>query len=299
LGDANFPPFRTCNPALECFNSRLMMKNLNAHLESKETTGRFAGIIRLAGGCLLVALVVGGLTAAVWVRAADAKAAAQSALVGGKVVETMDSGGYTYVQVDSGKGKIWAAGPKTQVKVGDQVTFADGVPMRNYQSKTLNRTFESIYFVSGIYLPGQSGAPANPHAAMGGNPHAGMGGIPQAGKGMAAVTDFSGLKKPADGLTVAEIFAQKETLAAKKVTLRGKVVKYNAQILGKNWIHVRDGTGAAGSNDLLVTSAKTARVGDTVLVVGTLVLNQDFGSGYKYDLLLEEAEVTVEPPAKP
>ena len=82
--------------------------------------------------------------------------------------------------------------------------------------------------------------------------------------------------------------------AGKPVTLRAKVVKYSPQIMGKNWLHLQDGSGAAGSNDLTVTSDVTANVGDTVLVKGPLTLDKDFGYGYKYDVILEDAKVTVE-----
>ena len=78
---------------------------------------------------------------------------------------------------------------------------------------------------------------------------------------------------------LAEVFAGKDQLAGKPVVVRGKVVKTNANIMGKNWLHVRDGSGAEGTNDLTVTMAGTApNVGDTVVVKGTVALNKDFGS---------------------
>lgn len=271
------------------------------HEQLPPARGRFRELQKsLWRGCrlALAALLVQGFAALLPGAAAEAKPAGKPGFAG-KVMETMDAGGYTYVQINTGKEKVWAAGPQVKVKVGDQVSFADGMLMQNHLSKTLNRTFERIYFVGSLTLPGQEKSSPNPHAAMGGDPHAGMKGFSGTGAGAAAVTDFSGLKKPAGGLTVAEVFARKSDLATKPVTLRGKVVKYNAQILGKNWLHVRDGTGAAGANDLTITTADAARVGDTVLVTGTVELNKDFGSGYKYDLLLEDAKVTVESKIKP
>ncbi len=106
--------------------------------------------------------------------------------------------------------------------------------------------------------------------------------------------DFSGLKPLKDGLTVAGIYAGSAKLDGQTVKMRGKVVKFNANILGKNWLHVQDGTGEAKQNDLLVTSAGSAKPGDTVVVEGKVAVNKDFGSGYKYDLLVEDAKVTVE-----
>lgn len=103
---------------------------------------------------------------------------------------------------------------------------------------------------------------------------------------------FEGIRK-ADQ-TIAEIYAGQEGLAGSVVKVRGKVVKFNAQIMGRNWAHVRDGSGSSGSDDLTVTTMDTAKVGDTVLVSGKITLNKDFGSGYRYALILEDGQVIVE-----
>ncbi|MEK6742809.1 MAG: hypothetical protein AABZ15_04335 [Nitrospirota bacterium] len=68
----------------------------------------------------------------------------------GKVVETMNSGGYTYVSIENGGKRTWVALPDTKVKVGQQITCQPGMPMQNFTSKTLNRTFDSIIFSGGI-----------------------------------------------------------------------------------------------------------------------------------------------------
>ena len=108
----------------------------------------------------------------------------------------------------------------------------------------------------------------------------------------AADVDLSGISK-ADK-TIAELFAGKSELSGKQVSVRGKVVKYNEQIMGKNWIHLQDGTGDAGSNDLTITTASAAKVGDTVLITGKIVLDKDFGYGYKYELIIEDGTVVIE-----
>lgn len=107
--------------------------------------------------------------------------------------------------------------------------------------------------------------------------------------------DLSGIEKADGGKTIAEVFAEKDQLAGQAVVFRGKVVKVNANIMGKNWLHVRDGSGEEGTNDLTVTTADVLpEIGDTVLVTGTVALNKDFGMGYQYAILVEDAEVVVE-----
>ena len=215
----------------------------------------------------------------------------------GKVTETMNAAGYTYVQVDTGKEKFWAAAPEVKVKVGDTVLVPEGMPMPNYESKTLNRKFDVVYFVPSLLVNGA--APAGMPGAMpaGHPPTAGMpAGMPGA-SGTPKVTapadiDLKGIKK-ADQ-TVADIFAQKSALAGKPVKIRGKVVKFSPEIMGKNWLHIQDGSGQAGTNDLTVNTSSTAKVGDTVVVSGKLTVAKDFGYGYQYDVIVEDAQITKE-----
>lgn len=212
----------------------------------------------------------------------------------GTVVETVNTGNYTYVQVDTGSEKVWAAAPAFQVKVGDKVIVPQGMVMKDYHSQTLNRTFDQVYFVSNITVVGaEKGIGAG--QASGQMPQ----GHPQInpsdpGASAQAKVDISGIEKPAGGKTVAELFAEKAKLSGKEVRVRGKVVKFSSGIMGKNWIHLEDGSGAKGANNLTITTNATAKVGDKVLVSGMVVTDKDFGYGYHYDVILEDAIVTVE-----
>ena len=117
----------------------------------------------------------------------------------------------------------------------------------------------------------------------------------------ATEVDVAGVEKAPGGKTVAEIFAEKDALANQQVTLRGKVVKVNAGVMSMDWLHLRDGSGGEGSNDLTVTTApqSAAKVGDTVLVTGTVATSKDYGMGYQYPVILEKADVKVEAPSAP
>ena len=160
--------------------------------------------------------------------------------------------------------------------------------MKNYHSKTLERTFEFIYFVSDISGPGSDKAASMSQKGGTGSPHGGpVSNAP-------AKIDFSGIKKPKGGKTVAEVYAEKDNLSGKEVIVRGKVVKFSRNIMGKNWIHLQDGTAEKGTNALPITSGSIGKEGDTVLARGALVTNKDFGYGYKYDVIIEDAQITVE-----
>ena len=92
--------------------------------------------------------------------------------------------------------------------------------------------------------------------------------------------------------SVEELHQEKEKLKGQQIQLQGKVTKVNNGIMDRNFIHLQDGSGKEGSNDITITSKQTAEVGDEVKVVGTVTLDLDFGSGYIYPLIVEEATIT-------
>ena len=205
----------------------------------------------------------------------------------GTVADTIKVERYTYVQVDTGKEKIWAATPEFHGKVGDTVVVPEGLVMKNFHSNTLNRDFDLVHFV-GVISSGENDQDLSQQLQMPpGHPPMGV-------KSSTPQIDVSKVEKAKDGKTVAEIFAGKKDLAGKQVLVRGKVVKFLPQIMGKNWLHVQDGSGGEGTNDLTVTTSAMAEVGDLVLVNGKVSVDRDFGYGYTYEVLLEDAEVTVE-----
>lgn len=125
----------------------------------------------------------------------------------------------------------------------------------------------------------QAPAPANPHGSM----------AAPVSKPVGKIAKASG----ADARTVEEVFANKATLKDKTVTIRGQVVKVNSAILGKNWVHLQDGSGSADkrTNDIIVTTTDEAKVGDVVLATGTVKTDVNVGSGYAYGVLVEQAKL--------
>jgi len=170
------------------------------------------------------------------------------------------------------------------LQVGNQVMIANPTPMPNYRSDTLDRTFEMLYFVQAFNVGGQ--APAM--GAMG----AADGSQPPVAHTVVAKQEVKGVAKADGGHTVGDIYAKKGDLAGKTVKVRGKVVKFTGNIMGTNWVHIQDGTGKAGENDLTVTTSATATVGDVVTVSGMLSKDKDFGMGYFYPVIVENASIT-------
>ncbi|GAB7025221.1 hypothetical protein [Geotalea toluenoxydans] len=206
--------------------------------------------------------------------------------VSGKVMQTMNGGGYTYILVKQADGnKIWLAIPQTSVELGAQLTFKPGMEMVNLPSKSLNRTFDRIIFSEGIVEEGKN-------AKKGTKKSPGSKGAIAVAEGKIKVKKATG----ANAYTVAELYKLKGKLNKKNIVVRGKVVRVSANIMGKNWIHLQDGSGdpKKGTHNLVVTSQAMPVIGEVVTAKGVLYGDKDFGGGYKYVVIVEKAELEIQ-----
>jgi len=234
----------------------------------------------------------------------------------GKVVEIHNGSGYSFILLDTPAGQHWIATMEIQAKVGDELGFADGNLMYNFPSKSLNRTFDEIIFSSSVI----GGAAGGGHHQMPAGDNAGASGSDsfsqalQAEGGASGQTDVAAMDPSLQGsskaivpstdthvekaaganaYTVAELYEKASSLTGKTVILQAKVVKVSPNIMGKNWLHVQDGSGDPMKNthDLVVTTAATPENGKIVTLEGTLNTNRDFGYGYLYAVLVEDAVI--------
>jgi hypothetical protein len=221
----------------------------------------------------------------------------------GKVVQKLDANIYTYIRLDDGSGnETWAAVPKTQLEIGEPIALKGGTVMRNFYSKTLNRTFDSIIFAAGVIRAGGDKNAQIQTAAMVGSDVnrsgiAAPGPTPQTrgGHSTAPLTKLKIEKSTAqNGYTVGELFEKAASLNKQKVTVKGQVVKVNPDIMGRNWLHIQDGTGdvAKNTHDLVVTSTDIAEKGAIISIEGTVAVDKDFGFGYRYNVIVEDAVLT-------
>jgi len=236
----------------------------------------------------------------------------QSPVLRATIIESKDVTNYTYLLLEDKTGKVWAAIPKTPVKTGDEIAIGNIAVMKDFHSKTLEKTFDLILFavlsegcpfkesggesvsempsgmMPGKMPPAKMSQAAMPHgtmAAMGDNSTKKSRAIPKDIKVSKAVGE--------DAYTIEEIYSKKEELSQKTITVRAIVVKFMPQIMGKNWIHIQDGTGSVekGNDDVAVSTLDTAEVGDEVIIKGTLGIEKDFGMSCAFGALIEEASV--------
>lgn len=227
---------------------------------------------------ILCALWLAGVA---WAADAPMPTAGATTLTG-TILEVKDVESYSYLRLKTKDGETWAAVARAPLKKGAQVTIENAMVMTNFESKSLKRTFPAIVFGN---LAGASDMPSASEMAKA---HGGM--QPKAADiGDVKVDKATG----ADARTVAEVLSKGAALKDKTVSVRAKVVKYNSGIMGKNCVHLRDGSGSANdnSNDLLVTTTDTTQVGAVVVAKGTVRTDKDFGAGYAYKVLVEDAKL--------
>lgn len=200
-------------------------------------------------------------------------------VVTGEVLDVQDVESYSYLRLKTKAGETWAAVSREPIKKGATVTIENVMVMNDFESKSLKKTFQTIVFgtLAGTNLQGGMARPVDMPVAS------------------AAVDAKVPKATGPNARTVAEIITQAGALKDKPVLVSGKVVKYNGGIMGKNWIHLRDGSGSAAdnTNDVLVTSMNAVKVGEVVTAKGIVRTDKDFGSGYAYKVIIEEATFQV------
>lgn len=188
----------------------------------------------------------------------------------GVVVDTLNGGGYTYLQIDDTKKKYWIAVEGTQVEKGTEVRFTEELRAKDFESKSLNRKFDEIVFASNLQY--------RTKATEAGN--------------LALITEQvkESPFKQKDTLSVKEAWEKRVSLKDKTIAIRGKVVKASPNIMGRNWVHIQDGTGEGNEVGRVVfTSSELPKVGDIVTASGVVRVDKDFGSGYIYKIIVENA----------
>jgi hypothetical protein len=195
-----------------------------------------------------------------------------------EILEVQQASNYTYLLVDEDGEEYWIAVNKQEFNEGDVIYHLSGMEMKDFESKDLNRTFKSIFFVQDI-----SNAPIHEIQEM-------VGGQTEPMKPRLAKEEVS-VEIPAGGISIGDLYANLEGYKDQTVIVRGEVVKINLAIMERNWIHIQDGTGDAAHFDLTVTTQHAPAKGDVVTYKGKVSINKDFGMGYFYELILEDAVV--------
>lgn len=194
------------------------------------------------------------------------------------IKEVLHTSSYTYVKMKEEGDVYWGAVTRDDdIEVGDVYYYDNFMNMENFQSKELDRTFDNVYFIQVF-----SDKPFAAATAMKND---------KKGTPMVGDMEVENIEPVEGGITVADLYKSKSDYEGKTVKIRGQVVKYTAAVMGKNWIHLQDGTINGKNFDITITTADIVEPGNIATFEGVVVLNKDFGYGYAYDILIEDAKL--------
>ncbi len=193
------------------------------------------------------------------------------------VKEVIQASSYTYLRVVEDKEEHWLAVVKIDAKPGQTYHYDDAVAMDDFYSKELKRTFKQILFLSKLTIgPGLEDRAATLKKEAGAE----------------SKKYAKAMSQPAKVvISIADLLENKKLYIGRKISVKGEVTKYSSNILEKNWVHITDGTSYIGKSDLVLTTDKPLKVGDKVTFEGILSENKDFGNGYFFELIVEDAKV--------
>lgn len=214
------------------------------------------------------------------------------------VTKVVQSNSYTYIQANEGEKEHWLAVSKMNPQVGDDLYYAEALEMKDFKSKALDRVFERILFIDKIVYdpskliintPSPTVQNYEEHDHEGHN-HDGHKHSETSKTTESTLSETINITPEAGGISIEALYAQRNEYAQKTVIVKGKVVKVNKAIMNKNWVHLKDGTGAEGTNDLTFTTLDNVEVGDIVTMEGTLELDRTYGP-FSYEIIVENSSI--------
>jgi hypothetical protein len=195
------------------------------------------------------------------------------------IKEVIQTTKYTYFLVDENESEYWIAVTKREAAEGDVIYYSNPLEMNNFVSKELGRTFPSIFFVQNV---------SNEPTLIG---NAASQPMTQQKPEIVKIDNVK-IKPVKGGISISDLYEEQTKFAGNTVIIRGVVARYNHKVIGKNWVHIQDGTDYSGQFDLAVTTMDSLAVGNTVTFTGTISLNKDYGAGYFYKVIMEEAKAS-------
>jgi hypothetical protein len=193
-----------------------------------------------------------------------------------EIEEVMQTSSYTYLKLREVNDVYWAAiSRRDDLEEGETYYFDNWMEQKNFPSKELGRTFESILFIQ--YISDEPFSANQPAASA------------KKGSSRVGNMEIEPMEPAEGGITLAELFRNRQDYDGEVVIVRGEVVKFTSAVMKRNWVHIQDGTAYGTKFDLTITTTESVSQGDVVTFKGKVILDKDFGHGYSYEVLMEDA----------
>jgi hypothetical protein len=193
------------------------------------------------------------------------------------VNEVLPTSKYVYLFVNEGDEKFWVATVKQEVNVGDSYMYKGGIMKKNFESKEYNRVFDVVYLVTNLVPINRTPKSESNKAEV-------------ESSQQEDITEKGELIEHEGSIKINELVSNPQKYKGQTIQLTGRVNKINPNIMKRNWIHLQDGS--KDDYDLVITSNTFVPEGSIITIQGVVTLNIDFGAGYKYDILVENGELT-------
>ena len=196
------------------------------------------------------------------------------------VLEILPTTKYVYLKVEENDEQFWIATIKQKINVGGTYFYKGGLLKTNFESKEHNKIFDKIYLVTSL-VQANHGNDSKDGKIITKETE-------QKDEPISTSNTSDNIQK-SGSIKIAELVENFKKYEGKTVQISGRCVKINPNIMGRNWIHIKDGS--KDDYDLVITSDTFVKEGSMVTMKATVSLNKDFGAGYKYDLILENGTI--------
>ena len=200
------------------------------------------------------------------------------------VKEIIPATKYLYLNVEENGERYWIAIIKKEIELEQTYYYNRALLKTNFESKETNRHFDEIYLVTNLVGVDHAKINSDPVNLDHLHEQNTSEEIPSTSK-----SEPAKLIEREGSIKIADLVSNAKKFEGKTVQISGKCFKINPNIMERNWIHLRDGS--KDSYDLVITSKEFVEEGSVVTMKGTVTLNNDFGAGYRYDLVIEDGEI--------
>lgn len=196
----------------------------------------------------------------------------------GEVLNYLNAGGYTYIEFKENSEVFWVAIPETELKKNQNITISEQMWMKDFVSKSLNKTFDKILFATYKNNPYSKNDTTKIQSSKASSDTS----FPSLSNILKRTKSQQTASNKAISLTVKEIKEKKNEYKDKNIKIEGTVTKVLRGIMKTSWVHIQDKNG-----DNLIFRAKTedVKVGNNVIAYGILNTDVDYGYGYTYETI--------------
>ena len=197
------------------------------------------------------------------------------------IKELLPTPKYIYARVKEGEQLYWIATQKQDLEIGTPYLYNESLLKTQFESKEFDRVFDTIFLVTTL-VP-------KDHGIIEGTFHGSQNSTKKITVIKDAIAKQDSAAKFMGVVRISDLVIDPGKYEGNEVVISGECIKINANILDRNWLHMKDGS--KDDYDLVITSEEQVPKDTKISVRGIVRVNADFGSGYSYPILIENGRL--------